>query len=301
MPAESAKAPPTADQVVVGYDASTESEAAAEWAAAEAASRGTGVHLLNVWHPPARLQRLTSDRTDGEGMRAWEEERLTETAQRLTARHQALTVTASQVTGAPGHVLLDAAGSARMLVLGSRRPGGIAGAFYGSVSLHVLAHSPGPVVMVGTADTWAGPGGKAEVVVGVDPAGPGGGALLDFAFQEAAARGSVLRVVHVWEMHRMYGSPVLDRGLEHALRQERQQELSRFLAPWRGDYEGVQVVEDVPSGPVAQVLVHDAREGTALIVVGRHHKRTPAGVRIGAVAHGVVHHAPCPVAVVSHE
>ncbi|NDZ98224.1 universal stress protein, partial [Streptomyces sp. SID10116] len=36
------------------------------------------------------------------------------------------------------------------------------------------------------------------------------------------------------------------------------------------------------------------------LVVGRRARRAPVGARIGSVAHAVLHHAPCPVAVVPH-
>ncbi|MFD0069820.1 universal stress protein, partial [Streptomyces sp. NPDC127574] len=37
-----------------------------------------------------------------------------------------------------------------------------------------------------------------------------------------------------------------------------------------------------------------------LMVVGRRVERSAVGGRIGSVAHAVMHHAPCPVAVVPH-
>ncbi|CAM5390134.1 hypothetical protein SPURM210S_05729 [Streptomyces purpurascens] len=47
-------------------------------------------------------------------------------------------------------------------------------------------------------------------------------------------------------------------------------------------------------GSAGQVLLSVA--GTAqLMVVGRRAHRTAVGARIGSVAHGVLHHADCPV------
>jgi len=61
----------------------------------------------------------------------------------------------------------------------------------------------------------------------------------------------------------------------------------------------VPVVEHIEMGSAGQVLL--AAAGTAqLVVVGRRARRTAVGARIGSVAHGVLHHAPCPVAVVPH-
>jgi nucleotide-binding universal stress UspA family protein len=41
-------------------------------------------------------------------------------------------------------------------------------------------------------------------------------------------------------------------------------------------------------------------ERAQLMVVGRRVRHSAVGGRIGSVAHAVIHHAPCPVAVVPH-
>jgi len=50
--------------------------------------------------------------------------------------------------GHPAKVLLDAAVGAVMVVVGSRGHGGFVGALIGSVSQHVVAHAPCPVVVI---------------------------------------------------------------------------------------------------------------------------------------------------------
>jgi nucleotide-binding universal stress UspA family protein len=167
------------------------------------------------------------------------------------------------------------------------------------VSLHAVAHCDRPVVLVRATDTF-GERGASQIVLGVDPRRPRE-ELLAFAFEEAAARGLVLRAVRAWEVHQMYGSPMLDPQLDHRLRRDRHDELVGFLAPWCEAHGDVEVVPVVPPGPVALALAEEARADTALLVVGRRRRRSPAGVRVGHVTHGVVHHAPCPVAVVSHD
>jgi nucleotide-binding universal stress UspA family protein len=62
----------------------------------------------------------------------------------------------------------------------------------------------------------------------------------------------------------------------------------------------VPVVEHVEMGSAGQVLLSVAATGAQLMVVGRRAHRTDVGARIGSVAHGVLHHAGCPVAVVPH-
>ncbi len=50
--------------------------------------------------------------------------------------------------GGTAHVLLDAVGPDDLLVVGSRGHGGFAGMLLGSVSQHVVAHAPCPVLVV---------------------------------------------------------------------------------------------------------------------------------------------------------
>ncbi|MFE2439715.1 universal stress protein, partial [Streptomyces sp. NPDC059409] len=71
------------------------------------------------------------------------------------------------------------------------------------------------------------------------------------------------------------------------------------LAPWRERFPDVPVVEHVEMGSAGQVLL-SVSGGAQLMVVGRRARRGAVGARIGSVAHGVLHHAECPVAVVPH-
>jgi nucleotide-binding universal stress UspA family protein len=76
--------------------------------------------------------------------------------------------------------------------------------------------------------------------------------------------------------------------------------LGAALGPWRERFPDVPVVEHVEIGSAGQVLLSVAARAQ-LMVVGRRARRTAVGARIGSVAHGVLHHAPCPVAVVPHD
>lgn len=52
------------------------------------------------------------------------------------------------VHGHPARALLDAASDAELLVVGSRGHGGFTGMLLGSVSHHLIAHAPCPVLAV---------------------------------------------------------------------------------------------------------------------------------------------------------
>lgn len=285
-----------AGHVLVGIDGSPQSMAAAAWAGDEAALRGSAVHLLNVWQAPAGNVQFTPA---PEGLRMWEEARLREAAGQLSGRRPELAVTVEQLSGTPMKVLLQAAETADLLVLGSRGLGALTGFLYGSVGLHVLARAARPVVLVRSAAGRGTVGG--QIVLGVDLGSPCD-ELVAFAFEEAAVRGAVLRVVHVWDAHRLYGygAPALDPGLGRELREERRAELHDLLAPWRARFTGVEVLGEVVAGPVAQTLLQAGRAAD-LVLVGRRRRHIPAAAHIGPVTHAVVHHAAGPIAVVAHD
>lgn len=284
-------------RLVVGVDGSPASEAAAVWAGQEAALWGTAVRLVNVWRPPASNVQFSPD---PEGWRLWEESRLRDAAEGIRRLYPGLAVTAQQISGSPVKMLLDEAAAADMLVLGSRRIGAMTRFLAGSVSLPVLVHCERPVVLVRAADDAGGVSGP-DVVVGVDLDAPVD-SLIAFALAEAQVRMATLRVVHVHDVRRAYGyaAPALDPELAGAMRAHKDAALARLLAPWRNGPDGERIVPEVTAGSAAPTLV-SAAEGASLLVVGRRRKPLPLGSRIGPVAHGVVHHAACPVAVVAHD
>ncbi|MFI1256408.1 universal stress protein [Streptomyces netropsis] len=142
---------------------------------------------------------------------------------------------------------------------------------------------------------------RKNIVLGLDlsrPCDP----LTAFAFEEAAAWGALLRVVHVWNECKVYGyaAAPLDPRLMGDLRTEEARGLTRALTSWRQTFPGVRVEEQVLDGAAAQRLI-ETGEAADLLVVGRRKRRPAVGARIGPVAHGVLHHAACPVAVVPHD
>lgn len=283
-------------RVVVGIDGSEESMAAARWAGEAAVPRGAGVHLVNVWQAPVSNVQFSPS---PEGLRLWEESRLREAAKELADRHPTIVVTAEQVSGTPAKVLLEWAAGSEMVVLGSHGLGAIAGFMYGSVGLRAVARADQPVVLVRSSPE---PGAEeAEIVLGVDLDRPCD-ALLAFAFEEAAAREAVLRVVHVWDVYRAYGcaGPALDARFAAEPRGEEAGALERLLQPWRAGFPDVSVTEEIVAGRVMEGLL-DAARTADLLIIGRRRSHAPKAMHIGPVTHGLVHHAECAIAVVSHD
>ncbi|MEU3448391.1 universal stress protein [Streptomyces thermolilacinus] len=289
--------------ITAGVDGSPESLAAAGWAAREAALRGLPLRLVHAWLWQPLDVPIAQDR-EAEARRA--QAVLDEAEAEVRRLHPDVQVTTRLVSDTPVPALLEAAGSAEMLVLGSRGHGAVLGFLLGSYGQQVIAAATRPVVAVrarrddetGTAGAQAG-----EIVVGQQGGREESEAVLGFAFEEAAARGVGVRAVRAWSLPPLYayspGSLALADeagGLEPFERKM----LADALAPWRERYPDVPVTEHVELGSGGQVLLSVAT-GAGLVVVGRRVRNAPFGPRIGSVAHAVLHHAPGPVAVVPHE
>ncbi|MFJ3422587.1 universal stress protein [Streptomyces sp. NPDC086082] len=289
--------------VVAGFDGSPESSAAAEWAAGEAELRGLPLKIVHVWVPaPDPLAQAPF--IGAETQQQWSERIPREAGEGLRRRHPGVDVTVEQVSGTPSDALVGAAKDAELLVLGSRGLSGVGGFLVGSVGLSVVARAELPVVLVRAdeqaADEDGTNPGRRPVVLGLDAEGPAD-AVIEFAFAEAARRGTSLRVVYGWSLPPYYAYGfALDAGLHDELSQEETGSLTEALRPWRQKHPDVEVFLEPRVGSAADHLVDASREAS-LVVIGRRIRRGGPGAHIGPVAHGVLHHSTAPVAVVAHD
>ncbi|MFF4135413.1 universal stress protein [Streptomyces mirabilis] len=297
--------------VVAGLDGSPESRAAAEWAAREAKLRSLPLKLVQVWEPvPAPMAQAPL--LGAETHEHWTERIPREAAEGIRLRHPGVDVTVEQVTGTPADALVSAAKDAELLVLGSRGLSGVGGFLVGSVGFSVVAHAELPVVLVRADEQAAGeeemepagipPGATPyrPVVLGLDADAPAD-SVIEFAFAEAARRGTSLRVVYGWNLPPYYAYGLaMDAGLNDELSREETTALTEALRPWRQKQPAIEVVLEPRVGSAAAHLVDASREA-CLVVIGRRIRRGALGAHIGPVAHGVLHHATAPVAVVAHD
>lgn len=132
-------------RIVVGVDGSVPSEEALRWAIGQARLTDRPVEAVISWRVPVNygVGPLTGFDWEGDATSA-----LSDTVAKV-AGADADGVSQRVVEGHPAQVLLDAAAGAALLVVGSRGRGGFTGMLLGSVSQHVLAHAPCPVVVVG--------------------------------------------------------------------------------------------------------------------------------------------------------
>jgi nucleotide-binding universal stress UspA family protein len=137
-------------RIVVGVDGSETSRHALRWAADEAKSHGSQLHVVHAWEVPTPAAAV------GAGRRTAPPEGQHDEASRLVAdvvRDELGDAPPGDVRtsigrGAAAGVLLDAAREADLLVVGSRGLGGFRGLLLGSVSSKMAAHAPCPVVIV---------------------------------------------------------------------------------------------------------------------------------------------------------
>lgn len=270
---------PPEGAVVVGVDGSGKDERTVDWAADEAAGTGAALHVLYCFPVvPAGLVSVSRGDVEKRGGE------LTEQCEhRARACHPGLEVTTETVVEDPAVGLVRASHHARVVVVGARGLGRIAGRTLGSVSQKVVAHAAGTVVVV--RDIVAMPRGP--VVVGVDPLDipP---QVLDFAFAEAARRGVRVRVVHA---RGQYANDPWVRQVRAGLAEHQQRALAQLTEEWTGRNPGVRVdVRELVGHPVDVLTAESA--SASLLVVGSRGTHGLSRLHLGSVARGVLHEAP---------
>jgi nucleotide-binding universal stress UspA family protein len=141
------------------------------------------------------------------------------------------------------------------------------------------------------------------IVVGVDGS-KGARRALQFAAREAALRGARLRIICAWEIPAaVLGggfTPALDQEALDSSRVQAEDIVQHELSEVELGYADLECTGVALEGHPAEVLIHEA-EDAGLIVVGNRGRGGFSSLLLGSVSQQVVHHAPCPVLVVSHD
>ncbi|MGH3246281.1 MAG: universal stress protein [Trebonia sp.] len=269
--------------IVAGYDGSIGSEQALRWAADEARARACTLTVCLAWAP--QYLTMLADKVVYDVARRRGDEILAR-----GVRHAASAMGTGQVTpllarGPATSVLCEQSAGAQMVVLGARGNGGVPGLAVGSVAWQVAGHAHGPIVVVrGRArlhNSNAGP-----VVAGAD-----GSAVSDdvlrFAFHEAELRRvPLLAVCALADASAMIGGA-----------QQVEADFSHLTAIQEKENPDVTLLRQVlPGSPRAALM--EAAAGAQLLVVGSRGRGGLQGMTLGSTAVAMLHHAPCPVAVV---
>ncbi|MFF8910660.1 universal stress protein [Streptomyces olivaceoviridis] len=272
--------------LVVGVDGSEQSLRAVDWAADEAALRGLPLRLVyaSLWERYEGTSLAEDLGKPSEEVMA--EDIVESAARRAYGRQAGVKVTTDVLPEEPEYALVRESRTASAMVLGSRGRSGIDEALLGSVSVTVAGHAHCPVIVLrGNHDNRVRSGHR-RVVLGVGGK-PADAAAVRFAVEEARRRAVPLEAVRAWRC------PA--QGVPPRLHEERaEDELATALQDLPTD---VQVHRRTVEGHARRVLL-DASADADLLVVGARRREGHHGLQLGRVAHAVLHHSACPVAVV---
>ncbi len=236
-------------RIVVGADGSAPSVAAVSWAAAEALRRGAELRIVTAFYRSPDSANVLVHRAVAQARAV---------APGVEVRCQAL----------PGYavpVLLHAAEEAALLVVGTRRDGGLPLLPIGSVGSQVATRARSSVVVVrGRPD-------EGPVVAGLDDS-PASSTVAEHAFEEASLHATEVEAVTVGA----HTDP-----------------MDAQLDPWRRKYPGVRASREFVDGRTDRVLVQRSRSARLVVVGPRTHGFQ--GLMLGAIGSRLLQRAGCPV------
>ncbi|MET8765726.1 universal stress protein [Streptomyces sp. NPDC004658] len=282
--------------LVVGVDGSEPSLRAADWAADEAALRDLPLRLVyaSLWE---RYEGTSLADDLGKPSDQVMAEDIVETAaRRVRTRQPDVKVTVDVLPEEPEYALVRESRTAAAVVLGSRGRSSLAEALLGSVSVAVAGHAHCPVIVLrGGHDNRAASGRHGRIVVGVGEE-PTDAATVRFAVEEARRRGVPLEAVRAWRCpaHETTDHPLLAGEPARLHEQKAAEVLEGALRDVPAD---VEVHRRTVEGHARQVLLGASADADPL-VVGARRREGHYGLQLSRVAHAVLHHAACPVAVV---
>jgi len=283
--------------LVVGVDGSDSSLQAVDWAADEAARHGLPLRVVHasLWERYEGVHPSFGTHRPSEEIMA--EHIIASCAERAQLRSPDLKVSSDTLPDDAVSVLLHAGHESFALVTGSRGRGEIDGLLLGSVSLTVAARAVCPVIVVrGGEQSRQGSFGR--VVVGVGDSTESSAAVR-FAFHEAEARGCALDALRAWRRsaHEHVDHPLIADDAARVNEERASALLTDALRDAVRAHPQVDVHRHSVEGPARKVLL-DASADADLVVVGALRRHGHFGLQLGRVAHTLLHHAQCPVAVV---
>ncbi|MYX32856.1 MULTISPECIES: universal stress protein [unclassified Streptomyces] len=285
--------------LVVGTDGSDAALKAVDWAADEAAVRGVPLRIVyaSLWERyEGRAPSFTREPPEGQILA---QHIASSAEERARLRQPGLEMTAEVLTEDTQYALLREGNHATALVVGHRGRGDMAGLLLGSVSLTLAGRAQCPVVVVrGDREEQGTKDEQGWIVLGVGP-DENSAAAIEFAFHEAELRGCGVRAVHAWRMPPGEGAEWTGYEDEAVKAHHRRAEehLDQALRAAATARPGVRYRRYAGEGHARKVLLATLDDAD-LLVVGARRRNNPFGLQLGPVNHAMLHHAPCPVAVV---
>ncbi|UMB70894.1 universal stress protein [Mycobacterium paraterrae] len=282
--------------VVVGVDGSPAAKYAVDWAARDAAMRGTRLTIVHAVRPIGLTQPPLTSVTIFARWQVEHGQRVLDQAvglaQAATAGGGSKPPESELVFSHAIPALIDMSKDADVVVVGSRGRGPIARSVLGSVSSSLIRHAHCPVAVVHDEDPLMADPAHAPILVGIDGS-PASEAATAIAFQEASWRGVDLIALHVWSDVEVNDYPAIDWP---AMKPAAEEVLAERLAGWQERYPDVTVRRVVECDHPTYQLVRRS-EAAQLVVVGSHGRGGFAGMLLGSVSSSVAHSARMPVIV----
>ncbi|GAA4836152.1 universal stress protein [Luteimicrobium xylanilyticum] len=300
-----------AKSVLVGVDGSAPSLHALDWATMFAADAGLSLHLVCSYYLPT----LTSASLDGgyvpiddDAVQAGAKAVLDEAVARV--KPHGVPVSASLAAGDATGVLVDLSEEHELAVVGTRGRGGFAGRLLGTVSSALPAHARCATVVVPlrtpdgervpeTAEQLPAVRLPERVIAGVD-----GSPTSEAALRHAAD------LAQLWncELVAVAGVPIasgagvlawLPASVDHEqVLADATANLDRVIERLVEQRPGLDVRRIVLDGTGAELLV-EFSQAADVIVVGSRGRGGFSGMLLGSTSQAVLHHAQCPVMVVT--
>ena len=282
--------------VLVATDFSPTAEAAIEWGAELARTRGGRlvlVHALDLHGPLSDF--LPSPPDLDEHFQGAAVERLEELATGLRGR--GVEVATRLEIGVASQAVVKAAAevSPDLLVQGSRGLTGVAHLILGSTAQRIVQHAPCPVLTVHPGDRERHPVLR-HVLVPTDFSHDAEGAAR-LARSLLPADGPRLTLLHAYHLpveYTAYGTIPTSLPFQRDVAAVAEEKLQAAAAALQGD--GVVVETLAREGYPPEVIVESARELNAdVIAMGTHGRTGLRHLLLGSNAERVIGHAPCPV------
>jgi len=280
--------------IVVAVDGSPASNAAASWAAREAAMRNivlTVVHAVSTptaTYPPVPYPESLVTSLEDEGKKAIMH--AMKIAEEVMPADRKVPIGRELVYAPAVPALLKMSDTAEMIVMGSAGRGALARGLLGSVSSAVVRHANCPVAVV--RDEELPDPRKGYVLLGTDGS-PASELATEIAFDEASRRGVDLVAIHAWSDAAV--TEIFESEWP-AVEGEAQRSLAESLAGWQERYPDVDVHRFVARDRAARHLI-DKAEDAQLVVVGSHGRGGLARMLLGSVSNAVLHSVRVPVIV----
>ena len=277
-----------AHRVVVGIDGSAAATHALAWVLSKRHLFGP-VLAVTTFQPPATRHALVAARTDRDARGRAKAEKLLDAA--VSAADTALRPSAAVLEGQAGPALVEQAGDADLLVVGTRGHGRLASALLGSVSSYCVTHADCPVVVVPPGCATDRP--LMRCVVGIDGS-EGATKALQWAVDHVEPDGTIHAVGGLSPWNYMSGH--FDPPLE-VLQQDLLDTVEHAVGRVTGaGYEGPEIrIKTVTK--TAGLVLRGADAPVDLLVVGAG-ERSRQALAIGSVAATVAHRPNIPTVIV---